>query len=51
MWSLLFKNILPFDRTHKATPDMNRITVDYDMVYLGDGDIQVKINFAYVLTL
>jgi hypothetical protein len=26
-------------RTHKASPD--RITVDYDVVYLGDGNIQV----------
>jgi len=30
-------------RTHGAVSDMNRITVDFDLVYIGDGDIQVSI--------
>jgi len=30
-------------RTHSAISELNRVTVDFDMVYLGDGDIQVSI--------
>merc|ERR1719244_346691 len=30
-------------RTHPAIANLNRITVDFDLVYLGDGDIQVSI--------
>ena len=37
--SALYEKIFSFCRTHKAHP--NRITVDYDMVYLGNSDIQV----------
>ena len=30
-------------RTHSAVSDLNRITMDFDLVYIGDGDIQVSI--------
>jgi len=30
-------------RTHGASSKLNRITVDFDLMYLGDGDIQVSI--------
>merc|ERR1719244_30294 len=30
-------------RTHAAVANLNRITMDFDLVYLGDGDIQVSI--------
>ena len=30
-------------RTHGSKSDQNRITLDFDLVYLGDGDIQVSI--------
>ena len=33
----------PLPRTHKAAKGFDRITVDCDLMYLGDSDIQVSI--------
>ena len=46
-WCFLNKNHIHYKsyRAHNPVPGRDRIVVDFDLIYLGDADIQVQADF------